>query len=68
MIWLIRQYQTRISPLFPPRCRFTPSCSQYAVEVIRNRGPVEGLFRAVIRLLKCHPFHPGGDDPPPPAR
>lgn len=64
-IWLIRVYQTRISPLFPPRCRFTPSCSQYAVEAIRNRGPIAGVFWATLRILKCHPFHPGGHDPPP---
>ncbi|MEO1618235.1 MAG: membrane protein insertion efficiency factor YidD [Planctomycetota bacterium] len=68
LIGLIRFYQTRISPLFAPRCRFTPSCSQYALEAIRNRGALRGCFYAVRRILKCHPFHPGGHDPPPQKR
>ncbi|MEL6109128.1 MAG: membrane protein insertion efficiency factor YidD [Planctomycetota bacterium] len=68
MIWLIRQYQVRISPLLAPRCRFTPSCSQYALETIRNRGAIRGGLLMMIRIGKCHPFHPGGHDPPPPPR
>ncbi|MEO1529382.1 MAG: membrane protein insertion efficiency factor YidD [Planctomycetota bacterium] len=66
MIWLIRQYQVRISPLFAPRCRFTPSCSQYAIEAIRNCGAIRGGLLTAIRIGKCHPLHPGGHDPPPP--
>ncbi|MCC9604055.1 membrane protein insertion efficiency factor YidD [Stieleria sp. JC731] len=65
LIGLIRFYQRYISPLSPPRCRFTPSCSQYALEAIRNCGPIKGTWFAVIRILKCHPFHPGGHDPAP---
>ncbi|OYP37086.1 membrane protein insertion efficiency factor YidD [Rhodopirellula sp. MGV] len=65
LIGLIRIYQRYISPLFPPRCRFQPSCSQYALESIRNCGPLKGCFYAAVRLLKCHPLHPGGHDPPP---
>ncbi|MEM6470037.1 MAG: membrane protein insertion efficiency factor YidD [Planctomycetota bacterium] len=68
LIGLIRIYQTRISPLFPPRCRFTPTCSHYAVEAIRNRGAFVGTCLAIVRILKCHPFHPGGHDPPPGPR
>lgn len=67
-------YQRFISPLIPPRCRFAPSCSQYAVEALRVHGAVRGLWLAVRRLARCHPFNPGGYDPvpgrvlPPPAR
>ncbi|WP_419187671.1 membrane protein insertion efficiency factor YidD [Stieleria bergensis] len=66
MIGLVRFYQRWISPLKPPSCRFSPTCSQYAVEAIRNRGPLVGFYLAIRRILKCHPWHPGGHDPPPP--
>jgi putative membrane protein insertion efficiency factor len=62
-IALIRLYQRWVSPLFLPACRFEPTCSHYAVEVIRRDGVVLGLGRTAWRLLKCHPFHPGGYDP-----
>ena len=62
-ILLIRGYQYLISPLFPPTCRYTPSCSQYAVEAITRYGLVYGLPRALWRLLRCHPFARGGYDP-----
>lgn len=60
---LIRGYQRWLSPLFGPCCRFEPSCSQYAWEAIRRRGLLVGLGLSCLRLLKCHPFHPGGFDP-----
>lgn len=65
VIWLIRGYQLFISPLKPPSCRFAPTCSQYAIEAIRRFGALKGGWLAVRRILKCHPFHPGGIDPVP---
>ena len=64
----IRAYQLVISPLLGPRCRFYPSCSAYAVEALTTRGPVIGLWLAGRRLLRCHPWNPGGVDDVPPAR
>ncbi|HEY1699248.1 MAG TPA: membrane protein insertion efficiency factor YidD [Trebonia sp.] len=58
-------YQRFISPLLAPRCRFAPSCSQYAVEAVRTHGAARGLWLAVCRLARCHPFNPGGYDPVP---
>jgi uncharacterized protein len=58
-------YQKFLSPLLAPRCRFAPSCSQYAVEALREHGPARGLWLAVRRLARCHPFNPGGYDPVP---
>ncbi len=63
---LIRGYQLFISPLLGPRCRFTPSCSNYAIVAIRTHGSVKGSWLALKRILKCHPLHPGGNDPVPP--
>lgn len=63
IILLIRFYQIFISPMFPPRCRFYPTCSQYALEAVRKKGVVKGSWLALKRILKCHPFHPGGYDP-----
>ncbi|MFQ5949912.1 MAG: membrane protein insertion efficiency factor YidD [Nitrospiria bacterium] len=63
IIVIIKGYQNIISPLLPPACRFYPSCSQYAIETIQRYGCLEGLKRAAQRLLRCHPFHPGGYDP-----
>ena len=62
---LVRGYQLIISPLLPPSCRFMPSCSQYALEAIMRHGAVRGTWLAVRRLVRCHPFHPGGFDPVP---
>lgn len=62
MIVCIRFYQLFISPLFPPTCRFYPTCSQYAIEAIRKKGALKGGWLAVKRIAKCHPFHPGGYD------
>ena len=54
---MIRFYQTSVSPLFPPRCRFIPTCSQYALEAVEKYGAVKGGWLAFKRLCKCHPFH-----------
>ena len=61
----IRFYQRRISPLFGPRCRYYPTCSQYAVEAVERFGAFKGSILAVLRLLRCNPFFPGGYDPVP---
>ena len=66
LITLIRGYRFLISPLFPPVCRFHPTCSQYAIEAIERFGIVQGSWLAVQRILRCHPYHPGGYDPVPP--
>ena len=62
----IRFYKRCISPLYPPCCRFYPSCSTYAIQAIEMHGPVKGLWLAVRRILRCHPGNPGGFDPVPP--
>ncbi|MBR5824574.1 MAG: membrane protein insertion efficiency factor YidD, partial [Paludibacteraceae bacterium] len=54
-----------ISPLFPPTCRFTPTCSQYAIEAIKKHGPFKGLWLAVKRIARCHPWGGSGYDPVP---
>ncbi|MCI5667034.1 MAG: membrane protein insertion efficiency factor YidD [Spirochaetia bacterium] len=63
--FLIRAYQICISPLHRSCCRFTPSCSAYALEAIKKYGPIKGLFLSIKRILKCNPFHEGGYDPVP---
>jgi len=65
LILPIRLYQRILSPLLPPRCRFYPTCSNYAVEAIQKHGAIRGLWLALVRILKCHPLHPGGYDPVP---
>jgi uncharacterized protein len=65
--FLIRLYQWSISPLLGARCRFYPSCSQYAHEALLRFGIVQGSALALRRLGRCHPFHPGGFDPVPGA-
>jgi uncharacterized protein len=62
---LIRGYQKTISPLLPPSCRFTPTCSQYMLEAVTKYGSIRGVWLGTKRLLKCHPMHPGGYDPVP---
>jgi uncharacterized protein len=62
---LIRAYQWAISPLFPPACRYVPTCSQYAMEAVDRHGALRGSLLAVARLLRCHPFAHGGFDPVP---
>jgi putative membrane protein insertion efficiency factor len=68
LTWLILGYQRWISPLLGGRCRFHPTCSQYAREAIENLGAVRGGWLALRRLGRCHPFHAGGFDPPPERR
>ena len=65
MIWLIRLYQKFISPLKPNCCRFTPTCSSYAIEAFTKRGFFVGLILTVYRILRCNPFSKGGYDPVP---
>ena len=65
LLGAIRFYRRHISPMFPPCCRFTPTCSAYALEAVEKYGALKGGFLALKRILKCHPFHPGGYDPVP---
>ncbi|MGE0012528.1 membrane protein insertion efficiency factor YidD [Parapusillimonas granuli] len=67
LIVLVRGYQLCISPFLGRNCRFYPSCSQYAIEALRSHGAVRGIWLAIRRLGRCHPWHPGGYDPVPPA-
>lgn len=67
LLWLIRGYRALVSPLFPPTCRFQPTCSHYALQAVERFGPVWGGWLAVRRILRCHPLHPGGYDPVPPT-
>jgi putative membrane protein insertion efficiency factor len=62
---LIRGYQIVISPLFPPSCRYLPTCSNYGYEAIEKYGIIKGGWMAIRRILRCHPFRPGGYDPVP---
>ncbi len=62
-IFLINFYRKYISPLKPPTCRFYPTCSEYSKEALEKYGVIKGGYLSVIRILKCHPFHPGGYDP-----
>lgn len=61
----IRFYQLSISPLLPPSCRFTPTCSQYAIEAITRHGIIKGTYLAIRRILRCHPWGGSGYDPVP---
>ncbi|MFH1561876.1 MAG: membrane protein insertion efficiency factor YidD [Nitrospirota bacterium] len=63
LLLLIRIYQKYISVILPSTCRFYPRCSQYAYEAIVRYGVRKGIWLATLRLLKCHPFHPGGYNP-----
>lgn len=66
-LWLLRAYQRYLSPLKgAPSCRFHPTCSSYAIEAIEVHGVLRGSFMGLMRVLRCHPFHPGGYDPVPP--
>jgi putative membrane protein insertion efficiency factor len=59
LLWLIRFYRSKISPMFPPRCRFTPTCSAYALEAIGKYGAGKGTVLTIKRLLRCNPFYKG---------
>ncbi|MEL7449206.1 MAG: membrane protein insertion efficiency factor YidD [Pseudomonadota bacterium] len=65
LVLLIRVYQRVLSPLMAPSCRFYPTCSSYAIEAIERHGHLRGTWLAVRRLVRCHPWHPGGVDPVP---
>jgi putative membrane protein insertion efficiency factor len=65
VILLIRLYQLALSPFFGRVCRFEPSCSRYAIEVVEHFGVLRGSVLAVKRIGRCHPWNPGGYDPPP---
>lgn len=62
---IIHFYQRFISPLFPPSCRYTPTCSQYTVQAVQRFGGVKGSLMGIARILRCNPFVPGGEDPVP---
>jgi putative membrane protein insertion efficiency factor len=64
LVGLVRCYQATLSPHFPPSCRFTPTCSEYAVKALRRYGAVKGLVLTAGRLLRCAPWGQGGHDPP----
>jgi len=68
LILLVRIYQRTISALLPPRCRFHPSCSCYAIEAVERFGAVRGSWLTLKRLIRCHPLNPGGFDPVPDHR
>lgn len=65
LLLLLRTYQYALSPFLGPSCRFYPTCSNYAIEAVREHGAARGSLLAVKRLCKCHPWHPGGVDPVP---
>ena len=67
LVFLVRLYQWLLSPLLGGQCRFEPSCSRYAVTCLETHGAARGSLLSVKRLCKCHPFHPGGVDLPPPV-
>ena len=66
LIGAVTGYRRFVSPLLPPRCRFEPSCSAYALGALREHGAARGTWLAVRRVARCHPFNPGGYDPVPP--
>ncbi len=65
IVYLIQFYQRWVSPLFLPACRFSPSCSEYTCVAVKRYGVLRGLYMGTHRLMRCHPFHPGGYDPVP---
>lgn len=63
LIAIVRLYKYLISPVLPGSCRFFPTCSDYSIEAIAKYGAIKGVYLSAKRILKCHPFHPGGFDP-----
>jgi putative membrane protein insertion efficiency factor len=68
LLVLISAYRVLLSPLLGASCRFYPTCSTYAIEAIETHGAARGTWLAVKRILRCHPWHPGGFDPVPPPK
>ena len=68
LLVLISAYRVLLSPLLGASCRFYPTCSTYAIEAIETHGAARGTWLAIKRILRCHPWHPGGFDPVPPAK
>ncbi|MFO0012625.1 MAG: membrane protein insertion efficiency factor YidD [Planctomycetota bacterium] len=64
LIQMVKFYQRAISPLLWSSCRFTPTCSQYMILAIEEYGAFRGVWKGFCRIARCHPFHPGGFDPP----
>ncbi len=64
LVGAVRVYQWTLSPLLGPHCRFHPTCSQYFILAVEKYGVIRGTLRGLARIARCHPFHPGGDDPP----
>jgi putative membrane protein insertion efficiency factor len=64
LILFVRVYQWTLSPLIGRHCRFYPTCSAYFIESVRKYGAIRGAWRGILRICRCHPFHPGGYDPP----
>ncbi len=64
LIGMVRFYQRAISPLLGSNCRFSPTCSQYTIQAIEKYGAIRGIWKGVKRIARCHPFSPGGYDPP----
>ena len=65
LIFIVRIYQTLISPLFPPSCRYYPTCYSYMIDALKKHGPILGLIMGISRILRCNPFIRGGVDPVP---
>jgi putative membrane protein insertion efficiency factor len=63
VLWMLKIYRVLLSPFVPTTCRFYPTCSSYMIEAIEKKGLLKGMGLGFVRLLKCHPFHPGGFDP-----
>ncbi len=64
VIGLVRLYQIFLSPLIGNQCRFTPTCSNYMIQAIEKYGVLRGMWKGMLRVMRCHPWHPGGHDPP----
>ena len=64
IVLFVRLYQKLIRPLLPPTCRFLPGCSEYMILAVRKYGPIRGAWKGICRICRCHPWNPGGYDPP----
>lgn len=64
LIGMVRLYQIFLSPFLGGQCRFQPTCSHYFIDAVKKYGAISGSYRGIRRILRCHPYHPGGYDPP----